>query len=143
MKVCVRILEFDAGHRVMLHESKCKTAHGHRFKAEIHARSESLDSVGRVIDFSVLKGKIGTWIDDNWDHTFIVYKKDVETHKALMMMPRMKDPFVLPTNPTSENLSQYLLDVVCPAELKDTGVEVFKIVLWETPNCFAIAELEG
>lgn len=27
---CTRRLEFDAGHRVPLHESKCKNPHGHR-----------------------------------------------------------------------------------------------------------------
>jgi 6-pyruvoyltetrahydropterin/6-carboxytetrahydropterin synthase len=139
MEVCVRIVEFDAGHRVMLHESKCKTVHGHRYKVELHARAEVLDRVGRVIDFSVLKEKIGGWIDEHWDHTFIVNKDDVETHKALLTLPRMKDPYVLPYNPTAENMAKFLVDEVCVKQLEGTNVEVFKVVVWETPNCFAEA----
>ena len=40
---CVRILKFDAGHRVVNHESQCRTLHGHEYRAEIHARAARLD----------------------------------------------------------------------------------------------------
>jgi 6-pyruvoyltetrahydropterin/6-carboxytetrahydropterin synthase len=136
-----RILEFDAGHRVHQHESKCATLHGHRYKAEIHARAKSLDSVGRVIDFSVLKAKVGSWIDEFWDHTTLVFDQDKETLEALKKMPRFKEPFVCPFNPTAENMAEYLLKEVCPEVLRGSNVEVHKIRLWETPNCFADVEL--
>ena len=35
--VITRKLEFDAGHRVMNHESKCATCHGHRYVLEVTA----------------------------------------------------------------------------------------------------------
>ena len=61
---CTRRIQFCAGHRVLGHENKCANAHGHNYVAYISARSNDLDKVGRVIDFSVLKEKIGGWIDE-------------------------------------------------------------------------------
>lgn len=137
---CSRILEFDAGHRVHNHESKCATLHGHRYRCEFTAQG-TLDSIGRVIDFSVLKERIGSWLDEHWDHNVIVFEHDVETIVALSSIPRKKEPWVAPFNPTAENMAQYLLDEVCPKVLSGTGVSVTKVVVWETPNCFAEASL--
>ena len=77
----VRRIQFCAGHRVKGHEGKCANVHGHNYVAYFHAESpsnqkNSLDEVGRVIDLSVLKTKIGGWIDENWDHRFLAYSED-------------------------------------------------------------------
>lgn len=136
-----RILEFDAAHRVLGHESKCANLHGHRYKVEITARAEALDGIGRVIDFSVLKAKVGGWIDDKWDHNVILCDDDQRTIECAIMMPRVKDPYCMATNPTAENMASYLLEVVCPFVLVGTGVIVTKVVVWETPNCSAEATL--
>lgn len=138
---CVRKLHFCAGHRVMEHESKCATPHGHNYYAHIYAEAEQLDSLGRVIDFAVLKEKIGSWIDLHWDHNFLVFEKDAELIQALMSVSRKKDPFICPFNPTAENMALYLLKTVCPEQLCDTQVKVTKVVLYETENCYAEAEL--
>ena len=45
-------------------------------------------------------------------------------------------------NPTSENMANYLLNTICPELLKDTGVQVYKIKLYETENCYAEAILD-
>ena len=45
--------------------------------------------------------------------------------------------FALPLNPTAENMGDYLLNVVGPEQLKGTGVQLVKVVIWETENCFA------
>lgn len=137
-----RLLEFDAAHRVMNHESKCATLHGHRYKVEITAEADQLDDIGRVIDFSVLKQKIGTWIDLHWDHNTIVYKDDILTLTALQSIPRKKDPWVSEWNPTAENMAYYLLHTACPDLLKDDKVKVTKVRIYETPNCWADAELK-
>ncbi|MFI5342852.1 MAG: 6-pyruvoyl trahydropterin synthase family protein [Chlamydiales bacterium] len=136
-----RKLEFDAGHRVMNHESKCATLHGHRYVIEITAEADALDSIGRVIDFSVLKARIGTWIDENWDHNVIIFHEDKETLAALCSIPRKKEPWVAHWNPTAENMAEYLLSVVCPLKLFATGVLVTKVRVWETPNCYADSTL--
>lgn len=134
MITCTRRLEFDYGHRVFKHESKCAHIHGHRGVVEVTALAKDLDSIGRIIDFSVLKEKVGGWIDTNWDHNFLVYSKDEETINALNSISDNRKIFICDFNPTAENMAQYLLYNVCPIVLKDTGVIVTSIVLHETPN---------
>ena len=138
----IRIVEFDAGHRVMNHESKCQTLHGHRYKVELYAAPKTgLDEIGRVIDFGVLKQIIGGWIDDKWDHTTLVYDKDTVTLNALRSIPRFKEPFVCGFNPTAENMADYLLREICPGLLAGEDIVVDKIRIWETPNCYVEATL--
>jgi len=100
-----------------------------------------LDSLGRVIDFGVLKEKIGNWVDKNWDHGFIYNLQDKETERVLLSMPGQK-MFGLNANPTAEIMASHLLTVVCPMLLEDTGVEVFKVTFYETENCFAEVTLD-
>jgi 6-pyruvoyltetrahydropterin/6-carboxytetrahydropterin synthase len=141
--IAVRRIQFCSGHRVHLHESKCKNIHGHNYVAFIHARGivSPLDNIGRVIDFSVLKDKIGGWIDRCWDHGFIYYTEDAEMlgmfkNKYASVLNSHKS-FGLPYNPTAENMAKFLCEEVCPYELEGLGIEVFKVTLWETENCYA------
>src|SRR5262245_1237278 len=131
---CTRRLTFEAGHRVYGHESKCANVHGHSYKAEIEASAE-LDQLGRVIDFSVLKERIGGWLDSNLDHAFIAWGND----PLVDQLPQTK-LYVMPTNPTAENIAGHLLDV-CPVLLEGTGVTVTRVVIHETENCKAEARL--
>ncbi len=136
---CTRRIQFCAGHRVLNHESKCANSHGHNYVAYFHAEG-GLDKLGRVIDFSVLKELLGGWIDRNWDHGFIVYSEDREMISALERLSKQK-LYLMPSNPTAENMADFLLRVVCPKVLTNTAVTVTKVVLWETENCFAEASL--
>jgi 6-pyruvoyltetrahydropterin/6-carboxytetrahydropterin synthase len=138
---CTRRIHFCAGHRVFQHEGKCANPHGHNYYAYITAEADALDSTGRVIDFSVLKEKIGSWIDQQWDHTFIVFEKDEEMIRSLKIVKSPKEPFIAPFNPTAENIANYLLTQVCPMVLKGTGVTVSKVVVYETDNCYSDATL--
>jgi 6-pyruvoyltetrahydropterin/6-carboxytetrahydropterin synthase len=141
MITATRIIEIDVGHRVVGHEGKCRTPHGHRMKFEITAEAIGLDAIGRVIDFSALKSTLGKWIDDNWDHTFIVWDQDVELLTALESVSKAKPIFVSKWNPTSENIADFLLNEIAPQLFKDTGITITKIKAWETINCFSEATL--
>jgi len=138
---CTRKLHFCAGHRVMNHENKCATAHGHNYYVHLVAEAPNLDSIGRVIDFSVLKEKVGAWIDDHWDHTFLVCDQDELLIQTLRSLPRKKEPFICPFNPTAEEMANYLLRVVCPKVLDGTEVVITKVIVCETDNCSAEANL--
>ncbi len=52
---CTRRIEFDAAHRVMRHEGKCKHLHGHRYALEATFSASGLDALGRVIDFAAFQ----------------------------------------------------------------------------------------
>lgn len=125
----------------MGHENKCATVHGHNYYVHLVAEAPQLDSIGRVIDFSVLKEKVGGWIDEHWDHTFLVCDQDKEVINALRTLPRKKEPYICPFNPTAEEMASYLLHEICPKLLKDTNVLITKVVIHETDNCYAEATL--
>jgi 6-pyruvoyltetrahydropterin/6-carboxytetrahydropterin synthase len=136
----VRRIAFSAGHRLYGHENCCAHLHGHNYVAYFHAKAEKLDALGRVVDFAVLKERLGGWIDAHWDHGFIVYREDAEARNALEAV-RGQKVFLLDENPTVENLARYLLHVVAPQQLADTAVSVHRIELWETENCCAEVSL--
>ena len=139
-----RRLQFAIGHRVFKHESKCKHLHGHNFvfflTAEATEGGGSLDRLGRVIDFGILKEKLGSWLELNWDHGMILYEKDEEAIAGVRYIPGSK-LFLLPENPTAENLALYVLRTVGPQVLKGTGVRLTKVAVWETENGIAEASL--
>jgi 6-pyruvoyltetrahydropterin/6-carboxytetrahydropterin synthase len=136
---CTRRLEFDAAHRVMLHESKCKYLHGHRYVVEVTCEAEQgLDALGRVIDFGVIKARLGEWLDRYWDHNTILHEAD-RSLGEMIAAELHQEIFYLPTNPTAENMALYLLEVVCPVLFAECGIRCTKIRLYETPNCYAEA----
>ncbi len=138
MITCSKTLEFDAGHRVMGHEGLCANGHGHRYAVEIDAHPIlGLDAIDRVIDFGVLKAKIGGWINEHWDHAFIVNEKDTAVIAACKDLGWRV--FLLPANPTAEGIAEYLLEIVCPELMRGTGVEVHAVTVHETPTCKATA----
>lgn len=138
---CTRRIQFCAGHRVVGHENKCANIHGHNYVAFITAEAPRLDGIGRIIDFSVLKEKVGGWIDKNWDHTFIASPDEDQMILDAISYINNKEIFNLPYNPTAENMAKYLLEEIAPQVLQGTGVAVIEITIWETENCHAMAKL--
>lgn len=136
MVTCTRRLTFETGHRVLGHEGKCINPHGHSYKLFLTAISTGLDNLGRVIDFSVLKDILGKWIDDNLDHAFIIYDKDIELKEFYKRNHNYKH-YIMNTNPTAENIALHLLNDICPILLKYTNVQIIHIKLYETENCYA------
>jgi 6-pyruvoyltetrahydropterin/6-carboxytetrahydropterin synthase len=129
-----RRLTFASGHRVMGHETKCAHLHGHNYVAEILAEADYLDSLGRVVDFSVLKNRLGGWLDEHWDHRTLLWAHD-PLHAQLMLL----DPeavVAVPFNPTAENIGAHILELGNEL-LTSAGVRLTKVVVWETPNCRA------
>ena len=140
MNLITRKIEFDAGHRVYGHESKCAHLHGHRYVAEISVKSKHLDSIGRVVDFSVVKQLVGKWIDDNWDHNLLLNPED-PLLPYLDRSEQVTKPIFsssLLGNPTAENMARYLV-VQSVNLLREYPIEVHSVKLYETPNCWAIA----
>ena len=137
MITCTRKIEFDAGHRLMNHESKCRYVHGHRYIIEATFTAPELDRVGRVIDFAAIKEKLWNWIENNWDHTIILYKQDKELGDAIENHTGQKI-YYMPTNPTAENMADYLLNAICPKLFNnEQDLTCTRLRLWETPNCYA------
>jgi 6-pyruvoyltetrahydropterin/6-carboxytetrahydropterin synthase len=142
----VRSLRFCAGHRLLGHEGRCAFLHGHNYRVEVEVEAlgggTEVDDVGRVVDFSLIKRRLLGWLDEHWDHTFILWDEDTTALAAV----KQADPtkyFLLPWNPTAENMARYLLEVVAPGVLGDLGVMARRVAVWETDESCAVATLTG
>ena len=128
--------DFSAGHRVFQHESKCAHLHGHNYRVHFTIVSKELDTVGRVLDFSVIGNLLCQWLEENWDHKFLIFKDDPWVGALLQVDPA--GVVVTDFNPTAENMSDYLLNVIGPQQLKDTGCVLQKVKIEETRKCSVV-----
>ena len=141
MITATRYHDFSAGHRVHGHEGACGLLHGHNYRVHFTVSANKLDNVGRVLDFSVINTRLCQWLEDNWDHGFLVWAGDPWiTHLADI------DPIgtiEVQFNPTAENMAHHLLHVVGPAQLKGTGCVLLSVTVEETRKCSAYAALDS
>jgi 6-pyruvoyltetrahydropterin/6-carboxytetrahydropterin synthase len=132
-----RRIEFDMAHRVRGHENKCKYVHGHRYILEVTFEAQQLDSIGRVIDFGIVKQILGTWIDDNLDHNVILDQKDKELGVQIEKFTGQKI-YYLDNNPTVENIAKHLYEDILPTLFIGGDITFHSLKLYETPNCYSI-----
>lgn len=140
-----RYHDISCGHRVHGHGGKCQFLHGHNYRVHFTCVSRrpfdpggsDLDRVGRVIDFSVIKETLCQWLEDQWDHRFLIWEKDPLAHALINMDPSV---VILPFNPTAENMAEYLVTCVAPYLLTDTGVRLSHVKIEETRKCWAAYE---
>ncbi len=159
-----RKLEFDAAHRVLLHESKCKHLHGHRYTLEVTVSAAQLDALARVVDFGVLKTILGGWVDANWDHNILLNSldpfltlaakletqwtlanlgeadTDTETSPIVQIFGANKRPYLFDQlNPTAETIAAVFLQIASELLAHMPQLRVEQIRVYETPNCWADA----
>ncbi len=140
MITCTKRIEFDSAHRIPNHTSGCKMLHGHRYVIEATFAAEELDDMGMVIDFAIIKEKLGSWINKNWDHNTILYQGDLELGVMIENYTGQK-VFFVDFYPTAENLARFLLNKVCHDLFSPLGVSCIKIKLYETPSSYSEALL--
>jgi 6-pyruvoyltetrahydropterin/6-carboxytetrahydropterin synthase len=130
---CTRRLEWDAMHRIPRHESKCAAFHGHRYAAEITCEAE-LDDRGRVIDFGIVKERVGAFIDARWDHTAILMRNDPDPAIQALAHSNAahgRPVYWMEAPPTAETIAAELGRI---AQELLPEVRVVSVRVWETPN---------
>lgn len=130
-----RYHDISCGHRVVGHEGKCRYLHGHNYRIHFIVQADELDAVGRVVDFSVIKEKLCMWLEDNFDHKFLIWNEDP---LLASLMEIAADSLVLvPFNPTAENIAKYLVEQIGPQQLAEHGCHLIKCKVEETQKCAA------
>lgn len=154
-----RYHDISTGHRVCGHESKCAHLHGHNYrihfkclampprgsasersffgmsKQPTEQKFDGLDQLGRVIDFGVVKDTLCAWLEEKWDHKFLLYKED-----PILAALQLADPdgvVAVPFNPTAENMARYLVEVIGPMLLDHHNIMLAECVIEETRKCTA------
>jgi 6-pyruvoyltetrahydropterin/6-carboxytetrahydropterin synthase len=99
---------------------------------------------GMIMDFSDVKALAKQHLVDVWDHAFLVYAKDVPVRDFLASLPDHKT-VVIDCIPTVENLARTAFDILKAAYIDryGTGLRLHKLVLHETPNCWAEISEDG
>jgi 6-pyruvoyltetrahydropterin/6-carboxytetrahydropterin synthase len=139
---CSRRFEWDALHRVPGHRGACRAFHGHRYAAEIECDG-TLPSDGMVIDFSVLKSLVGSWINDHWDHTALFWSEDEDLAIDAIKQANSsvgKPIYLLEGPPTAEHIALELAKVA-QMLLESHSIFVRSVRVFETPQCSATCTL--
>lgn len=122
----VKRIEFCYGHRLVDYEGVCRHPHGHNAVAEIEIRAEALDDSAMVRDFGEIKRVVEAWVKRELDHKMILRQDDplVEALHALG-----EPVYVVEANPTAECIARLLYE-----QVRDAGLPVACVTLWETPS---------
>ena len=113
---------FSAAHYLKDYPGKCANVHGHNYRVQITIEGETLDSLGMLVEFEVIKKALAPWID-KFDHGFL---NEVPPFDKL--------------NPTAENLAKFFYDESEKA-LRQPGEaalpKVSYVRVFETDKCSA------
>jgi len=116
--------EFAASHSLREYDGPCQRLHGHNYKVEVTIKSETLDKLGMVIDFSKIKKICNEVIMKPYDHQNL---NNIKPFDEL--------------NPTAENMSKVFYTVISNAldtmKNNKNRAKVHSVKVWETSNSVA------
>ena len=120
--------DIASAHQLRGYEGRCKDLHGHTWKIEVTLVSQTLDQIGMVADFKVMR-KLLKDILDPIDH---VYLNDL--------------PFFKEVNPTTENIAKYVyqnfskacLPVIQQAGQTGAPLKLKQVEVWESEAASSI-----
>ncbi|OGX07539.1 MAG: 6-carboxytetrahydropterin synthase QueD [Omnitrophica WOR_2 bacterium GWA2_47_8] len=100
--------DFASAHQLRGYQGNCKDLHGHTWRVELTAQSETLDDIGMVVDFKIIKQQF---------REFLMRIDHVNLNDL---------PYFKKVNPTSEHLAQYIFQefgkIIKPLKIKQVRV---------------------
>lgn len=132
---------FDSAHFLTDYYGKCENLHGHRWRVTVYIGADELQTEGTmkdmVVDFGVFKRAVRA-LADELDHTFLVEEGSLAPATLAALEGEGFSLTILPFRTTAENLATYFCD-----RLRDGGLPVTQVDMYETPNNCAIYRPEG
>lgn len=124
-----KLIDFCYGHRLLHYAGKCRHLHGHNGRLEVDLESPTLDPLGMVVDFGIVRDVIRAWIDDTLDHRMLLCRAD----PIVALLEAQGEPlFLMDENPTAENIAKLVYRHGVAA-----GLPIVEIRLWESPSSYA------
>ena len=107
---------FEAAHRIDDYPGKCRRLHGHNWSVEVEITGMTLDELGMLVDFKLVKQKLMTVLD-KLDHQYL-----------------NELPMFAANSPTAENLAKFVFDELTAEQFLRDGVVVAAVSVWESPQ---------
>lgn len=108
---------FDAAHRLVGYEGKCRNLHGHRWEVALTVEAEELDDLGMACDFGLMKGVLHEQVLDVLDHGCL----------------NDQAPFDV-ENPTAEKIARWAFER-CKGRFGPNG-RLRSVTVWEAPDAW-------
>jgi 6-pyruvoyltetrahydropterin/6-carboxytetrahydropterin synthase len=121
---------FDASHRLLHYEGKCRNLHGHRWRTEVWLEGPVDPGTGILVDFNAIREAV-----ERFDHQVILNRED----PMVACLEKFQPVVTTEGDPSSEVLAgeiRKLLD----RELRLGGggrARVVRIRVWESDTCCA------
>jgi 6-pyruvoyltetrahydropterin/6-carboxytetrahydropterin synthase len=112
------VMSFGAAHNLRAYRGKCEALHGHNWKVEAVFSAATLDALGMVCDFTLMRRQLKSVLEE-FDHAYL--------NETAPFKKR---------NPTSENMAKYIYGRL-KGILKGRRVRVSCVKVWETENSSA------
>jgi 6-pyruvoyltetrahydropterin/6-carboxytetrahydropterin synthase len=109
---------FSSAHSLRGYKGECEELHGHNWKVGVQIAAETLDNLGMVIDFKLVKQKLHPIIQ-RLDHKHL---NDISPFDTL--------------NPSSENIAFYIFQEL-KKSLTDERINIAKVKVWESDDSSA------
>ena len=131
-------LHFDSAHFLKGYKGKCQNIHGHRWRVIVQVKGERLTEEGversMLIDFNRLKKELGC-LCEKMDHCLLYEKGSLEDSSQRALQQEGFQLIEITFRPTAEELAHYFFE-----KLKEKGVNVSMVKIYETPETCAIYE---
>lgn len=131
---------FDSAHFLFGYKGKCANIHGHHWVIEVQAAGEKLitdgTKKGMLIDFGDLKKAVRK-IADSFDHALIYETGSLKKKTAEALDEEGFRLIEVDFRPTAENFARHFYGI-----LKDSGIPVKSVAVYETPKNCAVYEEE-
>ena len=125
--------EFEAGHRLVDYEGKCRRIHGHNYRVLITICGNYLLPWGAVEDFGSIKNNLSKLLDE-WDHKLLL--KDCKENRKIFKGFKRDWIVWLKFNATAEEMARYLYKKINDWFItSDTWVD--NVTIYETPTSCA------
>lgn len=108
--------EFEAAHRIENYPGKCVRLHGHNWIVEAIVQGDTLNELGILIDFKILKDELNKVLDE-FDHQYL-NELEIFADK----------------NPTAEIIAKEIFDKLAPSEIFSGTTKLKGIRVYETPK---------
>jgi 6-pyruvoyltetrahydropterin/6-carboxytetrahydropterin synthase len=105
---------FSSAHNLRGYKGKCEALHGHNWKVEAVLAAKSVNKIGMVEDFRILKTQLARILEGM-------------DHKNLNAIPYFRK-----VNPTSENIAKFIFD-----KLESKTAKLKAVTVWESEGSSA------